>query len=114
MSAATTGVFRSLRNVNYRIWAAGALVSNIGTWMQRTTQDWLVLTQLTHHDASAVATVMALQFGPQLLLLPWTGFAADHDNQRKLLVATQATMGVLALVLGLLTVTGSFVWSCAS
>ncbi|NII53919.1 MFS family permease [Lutibacter sp. SG786] len=74
--------------------------------MQRTAQDWLVLTQLTRHDASAVGVVMALQFGPQLLLLPWTGFAADHYNQRKLLMATQATMGVLALVLGVLTVTG--------
>lgn len=106
MSAAATGVFRSLRNVNYRIWTVGALVSNIGTWMQRTAQDWLVLTQLTHHDASAVGTVMALQFGPQLLLLPWTGFAADHYNQRKLLMATQATMGAFALALGVLTVTG--------
>jgi len=74
--------------------------------MQRTAQDWLVLTQLTHHSASAVGTVMALQFGPQLLLLPWTGFAADHYNQRKLLIATQATMGALALALGVLTVTG--------
>jgi MFS family permease len=107
VNAAATGVFRSLRNFNYRIWAAGALVSNVGTWMQRTAQDWLVLTQLTHHDASAVGTVMALQFGPQLLLLPWTGFAADHYNQRKLLMATQAAMGILALALGLLTVTGS-------
>lgn len=107
MSAAPTGVFRSLRNFNYRIWAAGALVSNVGTWMQRTAQDWLVLTQLGHHDASALGTVMALQFGPQLLLLPWSGFAADHYNQRKLLMATQATMGFLALALGLLTVTGS-------
>ncbi|TAL96748.1 MAG: MFS transporter [Paraburkholderia sp.] len=106
MSAQATGVFRSLRNVNYRIWAAGALVSNVGTWMQRTAQDWLVLTQLTHYNASAVGTVMALQFGPQLLLLPWTGFAADHYNQRKLLMATQATMGVLALALGLFTITG--------
>ncbi|MDP1171595.1 MFS transporter, partial [Klebsiella pneumoniae] len=43
---------------------------------------------------------------PQLLLLPWTGFAADHYDQRKLLIATQATMGVLALTLGVLTVTG--------
>ncbi|MBD1586296.1 MFS transporter [Pseudomonas typographi] len=106
MNAQRTGVFRSLRNANYRIWAAGALVSNVGTWMQRTAQDWLVLTQLTHHNASAVGVVMALQFGPQLLLLPWTGFAADHYNQRKLLMATQAAMGVLALALGLLTVTG--------
>ena len=106
MTATATGVFRSLRSFNYRVWAAGALVSNVGTWMQRTAQDWLVLTQLTHHSASAVGTVMALQFGPQLLLLPWTGFAADHYNQRKLLIATQATMGALALALGVLTVTG--------
>lgn len=106
MSPPATGVFRSLRNVNYRIWAAGALISNVGTWMQRTAQDWLVLTQLTRHNAAAVGTVMALQFGPQLLLLPWTGFAADHYNQRKLLMATQAVLGLLALMLGLLTVTG--------
>ena len=99
-------VFRSLRNFNYRVWAAGALVSNVGTWMQRAAQDWLVLTQLTQHSASAVGIVMALQFGPQLLLMPWSGFAADHFNQRRLLMATQATMGALALILGLLTVTG--------
>ena len=100
------GVFRSLRGFNYRVWVGGAFVSNVGTWMQRTAQDWLVFTQLTHHDASAVGLVMALQFGPQLLLLPWTGFAADHFNQRKLLIATQATMGGLALALGVVTVLG--------
>jgi MFS family permease len=98
--------FRSLANYNYRIWAAGALVSNVGTWMQRAAQDWLVLTQLTHQSASAVGIVMALQFGPQLLLMPWSGYAADHFNQRRLLMATQATMGALSLILGLLTVTG--------
>jgi len=98
--------FRSLKSYNYRIWAAGALVSNVGTWMQRAAQDWLVLTELTDHSASAVGIVMALQFGPQLLLMPWSGYAADHFNQRRLLMATQATMGALALILGLLTVTG--------
>ncbi len=107
MTLPFAGVFRSLRNFNYRVWAAGAFVSNIGTWVQRTAQDWLVLTQLTHHSAAAVGVVMALQFGPQLLLLPWTGFAADHFNQRKLLIATQAAMGALALALGLLTVAGA-------
>lgn len=100
------GVFRSLRGFNYRVWVAGAFVSNVGTWVQRTGQDWLVLTQLTDHDAGALGLVMALQFGPQLLLLPFTGFAADHFNQRKLLIATQATMGTLALALGALTVAG--------
>jgi MFS family permease len=97
---------RALKIFNYRLWAAGSLVSNIGTWMQRVAQDWLVLTQLTHHDASALGIVMALQFAPQLLLLPWTGFAADYFNQRKLLMVTQAMMGVLALALGPLTVAG--------
>jgi MFS family permease len=100
------GTFRSLRNYNYRVWASGAIVSNIGTWMQRTAQDWIVLTQLTRHHAAAVGVVMALQFGPQLLLLPLTGFAADHLDRRKLLIATQAAMGLLALGLGLLTVSG--------
>jgi MFS family permease len=99
-------MFRSLSGYNYRVWAGGALVSNVGTWMQRTAQDWVVLTQLTHHDAAAVGIVMALQFGPQLLLLPVSGLVADRINQRHLLMATQATMGILGLALGILTVTG--------
>ncbi|MGX8012513.1 MFS transporter [Mesorhizobium sp. ORM8.1] len=106
MSAPAKGTFRSLANFNYRIWAGGAIVSNIGTWMQRTAQDWLVLTQLTHNNATAMGVVMALQFAPQILLLPWTGFAADHLDRRKLLLATQGAMGLLALGLGLLAITG--------
>jgi MFS family permease len=106
MKAPFGGAFRSLRGFNYRVWVGGTFVSNTGTWVQRTAQDWLVLTQLTHHDASAVGLVMALQFGPQLLLLPLTGYAADHFNQRRLLIVTQAAMGILALALGVLTVTG--------
>jgi MFS family permease len=102
----STGVFRSLRGHNYRLWAGGALVSNIGTWMQRTAQDWLVLTQLTHHNATAVGVVIGLQFAPQVLLLPLTGYAADHMDRRKILIATQVAMGLLALGLGLLTVSG--------
>ncbi len=107
MKAPLTGTFRSLSIFNYRLWAAGALVSNIGTWMQRIGQDWLVLTQLTHKNATAVGIVMALQFGPQLVLLPLTGYAADRLDLRKLLITTQSCMGALALGLGLLTVTGA-------
>src|SRR5271155_5352614 len=106
MSGLVKGTFRSLNSFNYRVWAGGAIVSNIGTWMQRTAQDWLVLTQLTHNSATAVGVVMSLQFGPHLLLLPLTGFAADHLDRRKLLIATQAGLGVLALGLGILTVNG--------
>jgi len=98
--------FRALENFNFRLWTAGGLVSNIGTWMQRVAQDWIVLTQLTHHDATAVGIVTGLQFAPQLLLLPWSGLAADRFNQRKLLMLTQASMGVLASALGILTISG--------
>ena len=100
------GRFRALRSFNFRLWTAGALVSNIGTGMQRVAQDWLVLTQLTHRDASALGIVIGLQYAPQLLLLPWTGLAADRLNQRKLLMFTQATMGILALALAALTLPG--------
>jgi MFS family permease len=98
--------FRSLRNYNYRVWAAGALVSNVGTWMQRTAQDWLVLAELTHKSATALGIVMALQFGPLALMLPFSGFAADTFDRRKLLIATQAMMGLLALGLSILTLSG--------
>ena len=100
------GAFRSLRNYNYRVWAAGGLVSNVGTWMQRTAQDWLVLAELTHKNATALGIVMALQFGPHALMLPLSGFAADYFDRRKLLMATQAAMGLLALGLGILTIAG--------
>ena len=97
--------FRSLANPNYRLWAAAGLLSNVGTWMQRTGQDWLVLAELTRHSATAVGWVMALQFGPQIVLLPLTGFAADYFDRRKLLLVTQVLTAILAASLGVLTVT---------
>src|SRR6187431_2804649 len=99
--------FRSLSGFNYRLWFAGALVSNIGTWMQRTAQDWIVLTMLTKNDAVAVGVTMALQLGPQLLLVPWSGLIADRFDRRKLLIATQSTMAVLGLALGALVLSGA-------
>ena len=101
-----SSAFRSFKVYNYRLWFAGATVSNIGTWMQRIAQDWIVLTMLTHQDAAAVGVTSALQFGPQLLLTPITGLVADRFDRRKVLIATQAAMGTLALGLGLLTITG--------
>ncbi|WP_213816453.1 MFS transporter [Glaciihabitans sp. dw_435] len=100
-------MFRSLSVRNYRLWFFGALVSNSGTWMQRTAQDWIVLTDLTDHDAVAVGITMALQLGPQLVLAPMAGLLADRVNRRHLLMFTQAAMGVLGLGLGLLVLLGT-------
>jgi MFS family permease len=99
-------MFRSLSGFNYRLWFAGALVSNIGTWMQRTSQDWIVLTELTKHDAIAVGITSALQLGPVLLLVPWTGLIADRFDRRKLLILTQLAMASLGLGLGLIVLLG--------
>jgi MFS family permease len=99
--------FRSLHIFNYRLWAAGALVSNVGTWMQRVAQDWLVLTQLTDNSGVAVGITTGLQFGPMLLLSPVAGLLADRMPQRRLLMVTQLLMGLWGLVLGLLVVTGT-------
>jgi len=98
--------FDSLRFFNYRMWFAGALVANIGTWMQRVAQDWLVLTQLSDDSGVAVGLTTALQFAPTLLLSAWAGVLADRLDRRKLLVATQVAQGVLALGLGLLVLGG--------
>lgn len=100
------GMFRSLHIHNYRLWFVGALISNIGTWMQRTAQDWLVYDILTDQDAAAMGIVMALQLGPQLFIAPWAGLIADSVDRRKLLIGTQAAMAVLGIGLGLLVVSG--------
>ena len=100
------GTFRSLSIPNYRMWAIGALSSNVGTWMQRTAQDWVILTQLAPGNATAVGISMGLQFGPHILLLPVTGLVADRVDRRKLLISTQVIMGLLSLGLGFLVISG--------
>ena len=98
--------FRSLGILNYRIWFFGALISNIGTWMQRTAQDWLVFDHLTAHDAGAMGITLALQLGPQLFLAPWAGLLADRYSRRKLLFLTLVAMALLSTGLGVLVLLG--------
>ncbi|WP_159499872.1 MFS transporter [Microbacterium sp. 18062] len=99
-------MFRSLGLFNYRVWFLGALVSNIGGWMQATAQDWVVLTELTDNDATAMGVTMALQFGPPLLLVGVTGWVADRFDRRRLLMTTQSTLMGLAIVAGALLLSG--------
>ncbi|MBT2387364.1 MFS transporter [Streptomyces sp. ISL-11] len=98
------GTFSSLRNRNYRLFATGQVVSNTGTWMQRIAQDWLVLS-LTGSSA-AVGITTALQFLPMLLLGLYGGVIADRYPKRRLLLLTQAAMGLTGLALAVLTLSG--------
>ncbi|QUG99956.1 MFS transporter [Saccharopolyspora erythraea] len=99
------GMFRSLRERNYRYYASGQVVSLTGTWMQRAAQDWLVL-ELSGGNAAALGVAVALQFMPTLLLTLWAGVAADRFDKRRLLIGVQSALGACGFVLGLLDVTG--------
>ncbi|MBD8012132.1 MFS transporter [Microbacterium sp. Re1] len=99
-------MFRSFRSFNYRTWFLGGVISNIGGWMQATAQDWVVLTELTDNDATAMGVTMALQFGPPLVLVSLTGWVADRFDRRKVLLCTQTALMLLALGVAALLLTG--------
>jgi MFS family permease len=96
--------FDSLRIRNYRLYFAGQVVSVSGSWMQRVAQAWLVY----HLSGSGLAlgVVTGLQFLPVLVAGAWGGVLADRFDKRRLLLLTQTAMGLLALALGLLTISG--------
>jgi uncharacterized membrane protein YdfJ with MMPL/SSD domain len=94
--------FHSLSIPNYRIYASGAIVSNVGTWMGRVAQDWLVLTVLTDHSSTALGIVTGLQFLPFLILAPFAGMLVDRFPKRRILFLTQTALLVTALLLAVL------------
>jgi MFS family permease len=96
--------FAALSVPNYRLYFFGQATSLAGTWMQMTAQAWLVLT-LTH-SSTALGVIIGLQTLPVLLLGPYGGVIADRVRKRRLMVMLQSAMGVQALILGVLTVTG--------
>jgi MFS family permease len=99
--------FASLSIYNYRVFAAGALISNTGTWMGRVAQDWLVLTQLTDHSSVALGIVTGLQFAPLAIFAPVSGMIADRFPKRRILFATQSALALTSLLTGVLVVTGT-------
>ncbi|MDR1710239.1 MAG: MFS transporter [Propionibacteriaceae bacterium] len=95
-------IFSSLAVYNYRLFFFGGFVSNVGTWMGRIAQDWLVVTILTDNSSLELGWVTALQFLPALICVPWAGVAADRFDKRKLLMVTQSGMLVTGLIQALL------------
>lgn len=101
-----TRTFSSLAVRNYRYYFTGALISNIGTWMGRTALSWLVLVELTGGSASALGMVTAVMFAPGLVLAPMAGSLADRFPKRRILLITQAIMGLDAMILAILVLSG--------
>ncbi len=100
------GTFRALQHRNFRLLWSGLAFSAVGTWMQIVAQSLLVL-DLTHGSAIALGAVSLTQAAAFLLFAPFGGSAADHFDRRRLLVVTQSIMMGLAVLLGILTVTGA-------
>lgn len=101
-----TTLFSALRVRNYRIYATGALISNTGTWMGRVAQDWVVLTELTDHSASALGIVTGLQFLPVVLLTPVAGTLSDAFSKRKVMMVSQSLMAVFSMTMALWVMSG--------
>src|SRR5438132_7434678 len=97
-------MFRALRHRNFRLFWSGALLSNVGTWMQVVAQGWLVLQISDSPFWLGVDAFMAT--APGLVLTLAGGVFADLVDRRKLLIYTQIVAGIAALVLGTLVVTG--------
>lgn len=99
--------FASLSVHNYRLLFLGSMTSNVGTWMARVAQDWLVLTQLTDNSATALGYVTALQFAPGVVISPLAGAVADRFGKRRIMMVAQAGTGLVFAVLTVLVATGT-------
>lgn len=99
--------FSSLAIPNYRTYFLGGLASNIGGWMSRTAQAWLVLTELTHNNATALGWLTAVTFLPTLLLTPIAGAVADKFPKRTIILLDQVAMTLSATTLAILVITGT-------
>jgi MFS family permease len=96
---------RALRHRNFQLFFSGQLISLIGTWMQTVAQSWLVY-KMTGSSLLLGSVGFASQF-PVFLFAPLGGAMADRTNRRRVIIVTQAASMLLALILGVLTLTGA-------
>ncbi|WP_328298730.1 MFS transporter [Streptomyces sp. NBC_00435] len=97
---------RSLSVRNFRCFTIGQVLSVTCGWMMFVAQDWLVLS-MSGDSAQTLGVITALQFAPVLLLTLYAGRLADRYDKRRLLVLANVAAGALALLLGLLLLSGA-------
>jgi MFS family permease len=95
---------RAFSHRNFRLFYVGQAISLVGSWMQAVAQSWLVL--VLTNDPLMLGLLAAAQWLPVLFLGLFGGLIADALPKRQTLVVVESLMGVLAIVLGLLTLTG--------
>jgi len=98
------GRFAAFANRNFRFYFIGQTISSIGSWAQSLAVTWLVLELTDRSDQLGIA--LALQFLPMLILGAPAGVLADRLDNRRVLLATSAASGALALIFGIVVTTG--------
>lgn len=89
---------------NFRRYFLGQIISSVGSWTQALAVTWLVLDLTDRSDQLGI--VMALQFLPMLLLGAPAGVLADKIDNRRLLITTSASSGLVALGFGAMIASG--------
>jgi MFS family permease len=90
---------------NFRRYVSGQSLSLIGTWVETVAQALLVL-HLTH-SGTVLGLTTAARYAPILLLSPYAGLLVDRHSRRRVLLATQAGLGLVSAVLGVSVLTGN-------
>lgn len=91
----------SFKYRDYRYFLSGALLSNIGTWMQTIALGWLVLAMT--NSPFYVGFVNFTANAPVFFIVLFAGVAADRLDRRSLIIWTQTAMMILAFILAFLT-----------
>ena len=84
----------------YRLFAAGQVVSVLGSWIQQVALGWLVF-RLTNDVFLLGLTGFLMQI-PHLFIAPIAGFVVDRLPRVRLLIAINLALSVLALLLAVL------------
>lgn len=100
-------MFRSLKDPLFRLWFGSSFFSNAGFWAQSTAISWIVLTELTEQDTLAVGIALALQFAPQVVLAPLSGWIADRVSRRFVLQMTQSAWMLAGSCMGVVLLSGT-------
>lgn len=98
--------FPAMKYKNFRYFWFGQCVSLIGSWVQTTTQGWLVLQIVGENTGFSLGLINALQFTPIMLFSLFAGVIIDRFSKRKILVLTQIGLMVMAFVQAILVFTG--------
>ena len=101
---ARPAMFAALAVPNFRRYVSGQALSLIGTWVETVAQALLVL-RLTH-SGTILGLTTAARYAPVLLLSPYAGLLVDRYSKRRVLLATQAGLGLVSAALGVAVLTG--------